>query len=221
MSLEFACYYSPVLNAAFKGPFIEGQSQTYNLEDTDTTAFRMLVHWLYTQKLDLTLEELENPTALDDTLTPTNQPSPEDLPEEEDQIRESVSAHELHLVQLWVIADRLLIPALQNAAIETLVRLGFWGVDDESIHGFGWIDYAYEHTQPQSPLRRLAVDAFVYVTDSHAWLTFKDNAHLLPKEFLIDLAIALNENIQVREMNGFQRTRFPPTSRCYYVPMSN
>jgi len=179
----------------------------------------MLVHWLYTQKLDLTLEELENPTALDDTLTPTNQPSPEDLPEEEDQIRESVSAHELHLVQLWVIADRLLIPALQNAVIEILVR--FWGVNDESIHGCGWIDYAYEHTQPQSSLRRLAVDTFAYVADSHAWLTFKDNAHLLPKEFLIDLAIALSRNIQVGKMNGFQRTRFSPTWRCYYVPMSN
>jgi hypothetical protein len=63
----------------------------------------MLVHWLYTQKLDLTLEEFENPPALDDTLTPTNQPFPKYLAEEEDQIRESVSAHELHLVQLWVI----------------------------------------------------------------------------------------------------------------------
>ena len=104
----------------------------------------MLVHWLYTQKLDLTLEEFENPPALDDTLTPTNQPFPKYLAEEEDQIRESVSAHELHLVQLWVIVDRLLIPALQNAAIETLVR--FWGVNDESIQGFEWIAYAYEHT---------------------------------------------------------------------------
>lgn len=72
----------------------------------------------------------------------------------------------------------------------------FWRVDDESIHGFGWIDYPYEHTQPESPLRRLAVDTFEYVTDSHAWLTFNDNAHLLPKEFFIDLAIVMNANIQ-------------------------
>jgi hypothetical protein len=219
LSLEFACYYSPVLNAAFKGPFIEGQTQTYNLEDIDTTAFRMLVHWLYTQNLDLTLEELEKPPAMGDTVTPTNQPSPKYLAEEEDQIPESVSAHELHLVQLWVIADRLLIPALQNAAIETLVR--FWGVNDERIHGFGWIDYAYEHTQPLSPLRRLAVDTFAYVTEGYAWLKFKDNAHLLPKEFLVDLAVVLNENIQAAEMNGSQRISSFPTWQRYDVPISN
>ncbi|KAH9215304.1 hypothetical protein DL95DRAFT_249351, partial [Leptodontidium sp. 2 PMI_412] len=58
---DFACHYSPVLEAAFNGNFIEGQTQEYKFYDTGEEATRLLVHWLYTQKLDtivLTLIEL-------------------------------------------------------------------------------------------------------------------------------------------------------------------
>jgi hypothetical protein len=49
---SFACYYSPVLNAAFTGSFIEGQTQTYILEDTNPDGFERFVNWLYTQKIE-------------------------------------------------------------------------------------------------------------------------------------------------------------------------
>jgi hypothetical protein len=50
---ESACHYSPPLNAAFNSAFIEGQTQTYRLENTSESVVRMLIQWLYTQKLDI------------------------------------------------------------------------------------------------------------------------------------------------------------------------
>jgi BTB/POZ domain len=53
MHKERVCYYSPVLNAAFNSTFIEGQTQTYRLEDTSPSAFRLFTQWIYGQKFDL------------------------------------------------------------------------------------------------------------------------------------------------------------------------
>ncbi|KAH6671118.1 hypothetical protein B0J14DRAFT_595375 [Halenospora varia] len=44
---EVACFHSPVLNAALNSEFIEGQTQTYTLEDTTPGSFRLLMQWLY------------------------------------------------------------------------------------------------------------------------------------------------------------------------------
>ncbi|KAH7417462.1 hypothetical protein BKA64DRAFT_702229 [Cadophora sp. MPI-SDFR-AT-0126] len=40
---EFACYHSSVFRAAFNSNFVEGQTQTYRIEDTSAGAFRLLV----------------------------------------------------------------------------------------------------------------------------------------------------------------------------------
>jgi hypothetical protein len=36
---EHACHHSPILNAAFNGNFVEGQTQTYRIEDTSPGPF--------------------------------------------------------------------------------------------------------------------------------------------------------------------------------------
>lgn len=48
---EHACHHSPVLNAAFNSPMIEGQTQTYTFEDTSQEAVQYLVQWLYSQQI--------------------------------------------------------------------------------------------------------------------------------------------------------------------------
>jgi hypothetical protein len=50
---DLICHYSPFFSAAFNGNFIEGTTQTMNLPDIDADIFGLLVHWLYTQQLDL------------------------------------------------------------------------------------------------------------------------------------------------------------------------
>jgi len=44
-------YYSPFFKAAFgDNSFVEGQTQTTNLEDVEPKIFGMVVQWAYTQK---------------------------------------------------------------------------------------------------------------------------------------------------------------------------
>ena len=51
--IQFVCHYSPVLDAAFNSGFVEGRTQTYELDDTRPGAFRFFVQWLYGQDIDL------------------------------------------------------------------------------------------------------------------------------------------------------------------------
>jgi len=45
------CNASPVLKAALNSTFIEGQTQSYTIEDIDPEVFESFVKWLYTEKL--------------------------------------------------------------------------------------------------------------------------------------------------------------------------
>jgi BTB/POZ domain len=44
---EFACRGSAVFEKAFNSAFIEGQTQTYKLEDVTPNTFRFFSEWLY------------------------------------------------------------------------------------------------------------------------------------------------------------------------------
>ncbi|TVY50181.1 hypothetical protein LCER1_G009005, partial [Lachnellula cervina] len=52
----FACHYSPVFKAAFDSGFIEGQTQTYKLDDIEPKVVQVLVQWVYTQKIDIRVD---------------------------------------------------------------------------------------------------------------------------------------------------------------------
>ena len=132
---EFARHHSPVLRAAFDSKFIEGITKTYRL-DTTERAVRLLVNWMYTEKLDV--QQLgDNPPANDT----------------------DAAAHEdFSLVELWVLADKLLIPRLA---------------------------YVYEHTEAGSPLRKLFVEQCAY---ERLPSKLEQNPDLFPKEMLLELA---------------------------------
>ncbi|KAH9215323.1 hypothetical protein DL95DRAFT_247029, partial [Leptodontidium sp. 2 PMI_412] len=51
--MEFACKHSEVLKAAFDGPFIEGKTGVYNLEDVNPETFRLFAEYLYSGKTTL------------------------------------------------------------------------------------------------------------------------------------------------------------------------
>lgn len=50
---EVACHHSKVLEAAFRSQFVEGSTQTYRLADTTEGAFKFMMQWMYSQKLNL------------------------------------------------------------------------------------------------------------------------------------------------------------------------
>ncbi|KAE9374854.1 hypothetical protein N431DRAFT_372796, partial [Stipitochalara longipes BDJ] len=150
---EFACYYSPVLKAAFDSSFIEGQTQIYRLEDVNSIAFRLFVQWLYSQKIDLIQNDSENGN---ETIFQKARIHAVPVP-----LIKAWRDQDLDLAQLWVIGDRLLIPRLQNAVMMAWHSL--WTDPDTDRHcSTKWVRYAYEHTCEGSPLRNLAVDQLMY-----------------------------------------------------------
>jgi hypothetical protein len=59
---EVAVLYSQVFKAAFNSDFVEGQTQTYNLEGANIEAFSLVVQWLYGEAFPpfLTQEEIDS-----------------------------------------------------------------------------------------------------------------------------------------------------------------
>lgn len=101
---DIACHYCPVFKAAFNSDFTEGQIRKYRLEDTTKDAIRQLINWFYTQKLDI------------QHLGPEG-----NLSKEEVDLKLETSEDKT-LAELWVLAQKLLIPRLQDVVIKEMQR---------------------------------------------------------------------------------------------------
>ncbi|TVY73307.1 hypothetical protein LSUE1_G005520 [Lachnellula suecica] len=160
---QFACDASPVLKAAFTGEFEEGLTQTYALEETTKEVGRLLACWLYTRKVDS--KQIEDPS----------------LKEEEDII----------LVELWVLADELLISDLQNDVIRQLY-------DNANSDGQGrpiatnCLKYAYQATAKDSKLRHFLVDLVASLMWSDS---FSSCAEDFPRQFLLEYAFRVSSTV--------------------------
>ncbi|KAL2072758.1 hypothetical protein VTL71DRAFT_12101 [Oculimacula yallundae] len=172
---EFACHYSPVLERAFNGDFIEGQKQEYRFQDIGGEAVRLLVHWFYTQDLD---------TIMLDRLCTSKQQ------EEGNAYPVSQRNQDRALAQLWVLADKLLIPRLQNAVIDEIVRIK----QHTNFATTKEIKYVFDNTAPSSCLRRLYVDSCIkncIPNTKH----IGDSARF-PKELLIEMVVRFTELLE-------------------------
>jgi hypothetical protein len=82
------CKSSPFFDKAFNGDFWEAETQTMILEDIEPSIFGLFICWLYSGYVALRKVGLEG----EETLTQTP----------------------VQLAKLWVIAERLVLPKLQN-----------------------------------------------------------------------------------------------------------
>lgn len=123
---DFAIHYSPVLKAAFASPFIEGQTQVYRFEDTTDGALQYLVNWIYTQDVVVprSIEELAKDKSLMD-------------------------AECMILCDLWVLADKMRMPQLQNKVMDELNQINIQTVRCPT----GCIPYVWDNTAKGSLLR--------------------------------------------------------------------
>ncbi|KAE9374841.1 hypothetical protein N431DRAFT_335667, partial [Stipitochalara longipes BDJ] len=96
---EHICHSSPVLKAAFNSSFVEGQTHNYRLDDILPGTFRLFVQWLYEGKFKM--------VYYDPPITEAVQKKTDD------RFR--------GLCQLWILAERLIIPRLQNQVMKVLV----------------------------------------------------------------------------------------------------
>jgi len=143
---------------AFESGFIEGQTQTYKLDDVEPKVVQVLLHWLYTQKLDIEVA------------------------------REQDSQNFLHLeepfilaVSLWALADKLLLPGLQNEVVDWIDRV----CREEEYAPTHCLKHVYNCTGAGSLLRKLFISQTAHYMPSN-WYTTQ--AKDFPQEFLIDLA---------------------------------
>lgn len=149
----------------------------YEMGGLDRSTFVLFSRWLYTQKL-----------------------IHDDVPETPPGCSKSDA-----IVKLWVLAEKLLIPRLQNLAMRLLAEC--W------CDGTGWepslfsIRYIYDNTECDSHLRKAAVD---FCAISSRKTIFTIYGHILPHEMLLDLAIRLRRFLYHEKPDG-------PSLEDFYV----
>jgi len=175
---EVSCFYSPVLKAASDSEFIEGQTQTYVLEDVEVETFRLAVQWFYGQQIEsyLTQEEVD---AVRCNVTHTK--------ENKEIVDTKIEKRQNDLVRLWVLGDRLGIPDLQNLAVDELDQIR----KDWDLIPYRCFNYVYEHTStrrfkhglewPNTLQRLLLSQCAVFLPAD----TIKKEPQYFPKEMLI------------------------------------
>lgn len=166
-----ACLKSPVLESAISDlPEIEEGVQPYALNDVAPETFRKLVQWLY-QDCFLVIQLNKEHTAPGSGVS-AQQKRDEDMT----------------LVLLWILAEHLHLPRLQNMvidAMDTIIRLTKT-LPSSTYH------YIYRATSnsPESQLRKYTVASAVYYMDLET-LTDKNKEPEIPRSLLVVLAIDL------------------------------
>jgi hypothetical protein len=179
---DFACHYSPVLKTAFNSDFLEGQTQEYRFESfgeeyyereeseldgENEEVVRLLVHWLYTQDLDLI--QLQ-----------------EDFGDWESDLARK---EDVCLVKLWVLADKLLIPQLQNSTLEALEKIQ----KKFNIVATYCLGYVSINISKESGLRRWFVQ---FISSLGAEYFNEDDADEVPHDILLDIIVLLYNDKQ-------------------------
>ena len=138
---ELINHHSLFFQAMMGGQWLESNMGVVFLNDDDPNLFALFREWRYTNprscRLGLTVHDVY-PNGEDD-------------------------GHELcdTCVRVILMADRLQCSGFHNAAIDTLIQA--WR-NRANIEKY-MIDYAYEKTVPNAPLRRLLVDMVVLEMD--------------------------------------------------------
>lgn len=169
MHKDFAVHYSPALKAAFASAFVEGQTQTYRFEDTTEEAIRLLVHWMYTQQLDTErdMEKLKERGPNGANVTQNTA-----------------------LFQLWVLADKMLIPRLQNMVMDKIDELARYTRLTPTSH----VRYTWKNTQYGSPLRAWYLKEYAYEF-KRKYLDEVKLRKRCPSEMLAELAVLLLQSM--------------------------
>jgi hypothetical protein len=143
---------------------VEGQTQEYRVDEDDEEVIRLLVHWFYTQKLDL----LQVQEAFNDF------------------DGDAAAKEDMCLVKLWVLADKLLIPQLQNMTLDALVKIC------GKAQGLATrcLDYVCVNTSKDSGLRRWFIHRCAFRIESKSFLEHPEE---YPHQLLLEIVTILSE----------------------------
>lgn len=169
-------HYSDYFGAAFNGSFKEAIEGKLSLLDEFAEVFDIFNAFIYTNQLR----------------------------DNDGVIGKDLSA--ITLVCLWLLGDRHLVPALQNAAADALMK----SMAELNISPGNAMTLIYDQTIDGSPLRRLVLDSQV-----HRAACNKDNLAKWPQEALVDLAMAFSD----RTPTSRKGSKIPVSHDkcCYHV----
>ncbi|KAN0122662.1 hypothetical protein V8E51_000988 [Hyaloscypha variabilis] len=181
---EVACLYSPVLKAAFNSNFIEGQSQRYTLEEGTAKSFQLVVQWLYSQKIKPIFTEPELnviPGKPNLILWISDDEGYEDKEDMHVRITDRLD----HLVKVWITADYLQIPRLQNSVVDEIeqLRAGY------NLIPVTALCQVYKRLPSQAALRKLIFEQ-CWRFCATAALAFANDQDIFPWEYLRDYIVA-------------------------------
>jgi hypothetical protein len=179
------CFHSPYFRAAFDGNFDEATTGEVILDTTDPAVFGLFVEWLYTK--DIALIECEDKA----------------LSEKERYNKDKPTA--VQLVRLWLLAEYLQVPQLQNLAIDVMQQK--W--ERSHLINSDAVEVAYKETTAGSRLR-------IYFTGVISWHTMSPESlkiHMksFPRELISDLFFIE----RLRRLDG--RSRSAPRMEFYHV----
>jgi hypothetical protein len=191
-----------VHEAAFNGKFIEGQTQTYTLEDTSEGVFELFVQWMYFQQLRSKLLE---------GLGAYTQPYRQNW-----TFVETAESESRVLIRLWNLAQKL-IPSLRNDVIDTLIKLG----DSTEYLQCTANTELYESTEPGSLLRKFFIN--LYAIRVLPETIVREKKHF-PKEMFLDILVELGTILRngsiLCDANGKAQHPLFSTSN-YYVQVED
>lgn len=166
---QVACHRSPVLRAAFNGPYIEGQEQSYYLEGVTERTAQFLVQWLYTEKL--VIDRLKDDWVDSD-------------------VNRGEAREDYDLMDLWILGDFLQMPALQNYTIKAVERIRI-KTDYIPASCYDSGSTLFESTAKDSKLRQFFCHQVVVGTNQYR--EFTEDA---PHEMLLDVLYLLGKGIK-------------------------
>lgn len=152
----FFTHLSPYFDAAFNSGFAESETQTLHFTETTREIFAMLVDWVYTKDLKalatFELDDRKNlPLGVGLSTLQGRQ-----LEEYIAASQETAFEYTTKLIDLWFLADKVLLPGLQNAALQAIELLRFFtplqGVPADISRA------VYDKTPKGSPIRMYLAD---------------------------------------------------------------
>ncbi|KAF2419759.1 hypothetical protein EJ08DRAFT_665833 [Tothia fuscella] len=180
---DVATQQSPYFAAALNGSFSEGDSQTITLEEVDAKIFEHVVLWLYAGRLEYT----------------------------EFFFKDGKPTY-FTLLDIYSLADRLLIEGLRNAVVDRMAELA---EATNSVPTPTDTHILYDSIRENSPLRRLILDLFAFKKTDNLISTHPDSWH---PTFLRDLICKLKRPgfsaLMRHDIKPWSPLAWPSTKAC-------
>ncbi|ESZ95327.1 hypothetical protein SBOR_4261 [Sclerotinia borealis F-4128] len=196
---QVACQHSEIWDRAFNSSFIEGQTQTYCVEDTNVEVFRLLMQWVYQEKFDHVHSDRGQAGSS----------------ECKGETQQECAAEDILLVQLWILADRFLIRKLQNYTMNIMLKShrGCGAMEDNCYR------YLYDNTAKDCVLRTLAVEQKCWDIHDMSSSAVLDADY--PAQMLNDMVVVLQSQVPIGVKNKWRQNSEENKRRYLIVEASD